>query len=157
MKVVSLDELERDFIKGEIISIPSWSDNRMIGVRVRQVSMINILSSGAIPNELIISVNEVFRKNKSIALNVNNTKVEKEHIRKYQDLIIKEALIEPSLMDLKSRGLELTDIQRNVILGYALGDDATLARFRTIKKPKKNNKHGKALQTKTERNNRNKK
>lgn len=142
MKVTSLEELKQisKKVNGEIIEIPGFDDISVLNVKVRRVSLTDLVQCDVLPNVLLLEVQKILdkkQKNKEIK-GKEYTKAVK-NLEQFTEIVYKESLIEPSVDDFKSVGLELNKIQKTMIAEYAIGDTSRLERFRTFRENIKNN------------------
>ena len=68
-----------------------------------------------------------------------------KNLEQFTEIVYKQALIEPSVDDFESVGLELNKVQKSMISEYAIGDTSRLERFRAFRESLKNNSTSKEL------------
>ncbi len=142
MKVTSLEELKQiaQQVQGEIIEIPGFDDMSVLNVRVKRVSLTDLVQCDILPNVLLLEVQKILDKkqqNKEIKGKEYNKAV--KNLEQFTEIVYKEALIEPSIDDFRSVGLELNKVQKSMIAEFAIGDTTRLDRFRAFRENIKNN------------------
>lgn len=134
MKITSLEEL-KEIAKGEVIELPGFNEKPFV-VRAKRPSLLNLVSSGAIPNELLTTAYSIFN-----GRNVTG-KQEAVSMKETHDLlriVAEKALIEPTLKQIEEAGLELTDLQLLELYNYSQQGVRALQSFREKQKNIKNN------------------
>ena len=134
MKITSLEEL-KEIAKGEVIELPGFDEKPFV-VRAKRPSLLNLVSSGAIPNELLTTAYSIFN-----GRNVTG-KQEAVSMKETHDLlriVAEKALIEPTLKQIEEAGLELTDLQLLELYNYSQQGVRALQSFREKQKNIKNN------------------
>lgn len=126
LKVVSLNEL-RKIAQGELVELPSFVAGVPFVARMRRPSLQSMAKSGKIPNPLLTKANELFFRG------MDKTEVDLEDeellINSYDvyRLVAEASLISPTLEEIESTGLELTDQQLIAIYNYSqIGIEALL-------------------------------
>ncbi|GIM29826.1 hypothetical protein CPJCM30710_24920 [Clostridium polyendosporum] len=130
LQVTSLDEL-KEVAKGTIVTLPGWNEKPFV-CRVKRVSLLGLVSKGAIPNALLGAADKVFNK--------PNADVDIKELGKLFDIFAEETLIEPKLKDIKELSLELTDEQKLVLFNFTQQGLKALEQFRTEQTGVKDNK-----------------
>lgn len=115
MKVTSLFDLQ-NYAKGMIIRLPDFADGQPFVARVRRPSMLILAKSGKIPNTLLSSAGELFAKG-GAALDSDNENMLRD-MYDILNVICESALLEPTMADIRSVGLELSDEQLMAIFNY---------------------------------------
>ena len=134
MKITNLEEL-KEIAKGEVIELPGFNEKPFV-VRAKRPSLLNLVSSGAIPNELLTTAYSIFN-----GRNVTG-KQEAVSMKETHDLlriVAEKALIEPTLKQIEEAGLELTDLQLLELYNYSQQGVRALQSFREKQKNIKNN------------------
>jgi len=118
VRQVEITKVE-DLKKGEVIELPMY-EGRPLVVRLRRPSLLQLIKTGAIPNELLAMAQEMFEGK------------QRSDIKQYIDVldkVIEAALIEPEYSELKDI---LTDTQKLAIYSYTQQGVAGLRLFRKI-------------------------
>lgn len=129
LKVTSIEDLKR-ISEGELVQLPNFSENVPFVVRLKRPSMLALIKTGKIPNELLDEANGLFTNGVSKTI---NSSLDKEVMIKMFDLfetICEESLVEPSYRSLKEAGITLTDEQQMAIFSYTQSGVRALKPFR---------------------------
>lgn len=143
LKVTSMEELKQ-LAQGEVIELPKFKEGMKFSVRVKRVSLLNLVRKGVIPNKLLSASEELFYGKQS------SKGVDLKQLTEVMFIMAENTLVEPSVKDLKNVGLELTDEQIVALFNYSQEGVSDLESFR--KKPKDNeyNSNEPTVQRKTE-------
>jgi hypothetical protein len=128
MEVTTLEQLQ-EYAKGSIVKLPDFAEGQPFVVRMKKPSLISMLASNQIPNELMNVATELFEggnKKKEVGKNQNNV----SDLIQLCRLIAKESLIQPSLDEITDVGLNLSDEQFLAIFDWTQGGVKTLTPFR---------------------------
>lgn len=125
LKVSTLTALEK-VRQGEIVQLPGWNEDEPFVARLRRVSLMGLLRRGAsvIPNDLVAAAQKLYEGNAS------KSNATFEETARVYNIVIAEALVEPSLKTLEDAGIDLTEAQRDEIYLYALRGTKALETFR---------------------------
>ena len=148
MQVTSLEELKQiaQKVNGEIIEIPGFDDMSVLNVKVRRVSLTDLVQCDVLPNVLLLEVQKILdKKQKNEEIKGDEYTKGVKNLEQFTEIVYKQALIEPSVSDFESVGLELNKVQKSMIAEYAIGDTSRLERFRAFRESLKNNSAGKEL------------
>ncbi len=148
MQVTSLEELKQiaQKVNGEIIEIPGFDDMSVLNVKVKRVSLTDLVQCDVLPNILLLEVQKILdKKQKGHEMKGKEYERAVKNLEQFTEIVYKQALIEPSVDDFKSVGLELNKVQKSMIAEYAIGDTSRLERFRAFRESLKNNSAGKEL------------
>lgn len=116
---------------GTVVPLPPFGDGQPFVARMVRPSMLALVKSGQIPNSLLNQATSLFA-NGTGALNTggkNATNV--SELFDVIDVIVDAALLEPTLKDIRSVGMELTDDQLMAIFSYTQRGVKALEQFRT--------------------------
>lgn len=116
---------------GTVVTLPPFGDGQPFAARMVRPSMLSLVKSGKIPNSLLNQATSLFA-NGAGALNTsgkNATNV--SELFDVIDVIVDAALLEPTLKDIRSVGMELTDDQLMAIFSYTQRGVKALEQFRT--------------------------
>jgi len=122
LQVTSLARI-KEMAEGEVVSFTGWTDEPFVA-KVKQVSMLGLVTQGLIPNTLMSAANQVFNGTSA------KKGVDMKETTKIMDIIIGEVLVEPKLSDLTDAGVSLTDQQRMELFNYSQSGVKGLYRFR---------------------------
>ena len=148
MQVTSLEELKQiaKKVNGEIIEIPGFDDMSVLNVKVKRVSLTDLVQCDVMPNILLLEVQKILdKKQKGHEMKGKEYEMAVKNLEQFTEIVYKQALIEPSVDDFKSVGLELNKVQKSMIAEYAIGDTSRLERFRAFRESLKNNSTSKEL------------
>ena len=127
MKVTSLSDLQ-SYAKGTLVELPDFAEGQPFIARMRRPSMLVLAKSGKIPNGLLTTAGELFTKS-GAGLDADNEKMLADMYDVCM-IIAEAALIEPTLQDIRSAGLELSDDQVMAIFNYTQNGIRALSSFR---------------------------
>ncbi|WP_195938745.1 hypothetical protein [Romboutsia sp. 1001713B170131_170501_G6] len=148
MQVTSLEELKQIAKKanGEVIEIPGFDDMSVLNVKVKRVSLTDLVQCDVLPNILLLEIQKILdKKQKGHEMKGKEYERAVKNLEQFTEIVYKQALIEPSVGDFESVGLELNKVQKSMIAEYAIGDTSRLERFRAFRESLKNNSTSKEL------------
>ena len=148
MQVTSLEELKQiaKKVNGEVIEIPGFDDMSVLNVKVKRVSLTDLVQCDVLPNILLLEVQKILdKKQKGHEMKGKEYERAVKNLEQFTEIVYKQALIEPSVGDFESVGLELNKVQKSMIAEYAIGDTSRLERFRAFRESLKNNSTSKEL------------
>lgn len=126
-KITNLADL-KEYSKGTIVTLPEFGEGQPFVARVRRPSMLVLAKQGKIPNSLLTTANELFTGGGG-GIDQDNEKLLTEMYDVCM-IICEACLIEPSLEDIKSAGMELSDDQIMAIFNYTQNGVKALESFR---------------------------
>lgn len=116
---------------GSIVELPSFADGQPFVVRMIRPSMLALVKSGKIPNSLLNQATSLFANGAS-ALNAQGKgATNMNELFEVIDVIVEAALLEPTIEDIHSVDMELTDDQLMAIFSYTQRGVKGLEQFRT--------------------------
>ncbi|PIH05151.1 esterase [Clostridium combesii] len=124
LKVTNIEDL-KNVAQGEVIQLPQFSQGIPFNARVKRVSLLNLVRKGVVPNKLLSAAEELFYGKQSSKENVDLAQM-----TDVMYIMAENALVEPSIEDLKSVGLELTDEQIIALFNYTQEGVSELDSFR---------------------------
>lgn len=136
-KITNLNKL-KEIGQGQILTLPGWDENPFV-CKVKRVSLLGLASKGTIPNSLLNSAQKIFTQRV-------DSKTSLKEICEVMKAIAKESLLEPTLEEIESVGLDLTDEQLTVLLNYSQQGLKALESFRNEQPDIKNNNHESNIQ-----------
>lgn len=126
-EVTSIVDLEK-YKNGSIIELPSFGEGQPFVARVRRPSMLKLAKNGQIPNSLLAAAGEMFTRG-SESMDVDNPQLLAD-LYDVCRIMAEATLIEPSLADIESAGLELTDDQLMALFNFSQAGVQALEPFR---------------------------
>lgn len=130
-RVTSISEL-KEYSSGSIVKLPDFSEGQPFYARLRRPSLMNMARKGMIPNDLLVTANELFTNK---AVNVVNVQDEKfmERMFGVMDTMCEAVFVEPTYKELVDAGIELTDEQYMFVFTYTQQGVNALKPFHTDK------------------------
>jgi hypothetical protein len=128
-QITSLQNL-KTYTKGQIVELPPFAEGMPFVARLKRPSMLALVKSGKIPNELLKTANDLFmgRSNKSSGgSNINELK----EMFTIFDALCEASFVEPTWEEIKESGMELTDDQYTFIFNYSQQGVKALKPFRS--------------------------
>lgn len=119
LKVISVREFRKKATR--IIEIDGFEPGEKIAVRIKPASLLNLLMSGKLPNNLLGTVNDLFErteKDKPMELFEQDENKIKD-IMEIIDLVCEQSLVEPTFEEIKD---VITDTQKMQIMAEAQGN-----------------------------------
>jgi hypothetical protein len=127
MHITTISDLQ-SYVQGTVVRFPDFGDGQPFVARVRRPSMLVLAKQGKIPNALLTAAGELFSKGGN-AMDADNKNMLGD-MYGIMDVIATAALIQPSMEEIKSVGLELSDDQMMAIFNYAQAGVKALEPFR---------------------------
>lgn len=127
MKITTIADLQ-NYASGTVVRFPDFAEGQPFVARVRRPSMLVLAKQGKIPNTLLIAAGELFTKGGG-GMDADNV----EMLGQVYDIckiICRAALVEPTMDDIKSAGMELSDDQLMAIFNYTQNGIKALEPFR---------------------------
>lgn len=124
MEVTRMDAL-RAAAADQVVELPGFGDGKPFCARLRRLSLLSLAQAGKIPNELMSAVSELYRRGEISAPDLQVT-------GETMLFIAEQALLEPTLPQLREAGVELTDLQLTAIYLYSREGVSALRPFRAI-------------------------
>lgn len=125
-KITSITDLQ-NYARGTIVEFPPFAEGQPFIARVRRPSLLVMAKSGKIPNSLLNTANQLFTGEGSSRLADDNLLKDTYDVCK---IMAESALIEPTLSDIESVGLDLSDDQMMAIFNYTQAGVRALDSFR---------------------------
>lgn len=132
MRPTPLSEIEK-YKVGMVVELPPFAEGQPFVARLTRPSMLALVKTGKIPNSLLNQATSLFA-NGAGALNTggkNATNV--SELFDVIDVIVDAALMEPTLKEIRSVGMELSDDQLMAIFSYTQNGVKALEQFRTVR------------------------
>lgn len=130
MQAITLEQLKQ-IKQTEIIELPPFNDGTPFPVEVKRPSMMNLVTTGKIPNTLLSSAMKIFKGGVGEAAQeaMEDSKALKE-LAGLMQVIAEASLVMPSAKDLKDANIELTEAQLVDLMNYMQGGVRALSTFR---------------------------
>lgn len=125
--VTSLFDLQK-YAAGSIVKLPDFAEKQPLVVRIKRPSLLSLAKSGQIPNSLLTTAAELFTKGGQ-GLDADDTNMLAD-MYNVCHVIAEASLVEPTLAEIESTGLELTDEQLMAIFNYSQAGVEALKPFR---------------------------
>lgn len=131
LKPTSLADIEK-YKDGVVVTLPPFAEGQPFVARLTRPSMLAMVKSGKIPNSLLNQATSLFA-NGTGALNDRGVgKTDVNQLFDVIDTIIDAALKEPTLAQIRSVGMDLSDDQLMAIFSYTQSGVKALEQFRTL-------------------------
>lgn len=127
MHITTITDLQ-SYAAGTVVRFPDFGDGQPFVARVRRPSMLVLAKQGKIPNSLLTAAGELFSKG-GASLDADNENM-LGNMYNIMDIIATAALIQPSMEDIRSSGMELSDDQMMAIFNYAQAGVKAIESFR---------------------------
>ncbi|MBU3185659.1 esterase [Clostridium estertheticum] len=111
MEVTNLEQLKQ-MAEADILELPRFKKEIPFNVKVKRVSLLNLVRKGVIPNTLLSAAEELFYGKKS------SKGVDLKEMTNVMFILAGNALVEPSIEQMKEAGVEFTDEQIVAIFNY---------------------------------------
>lgn len=126
-KITTIHDLQ-GYVGGKIVRLPDFAEGQPLVARVKRPSLLIMAKQGKIPNTLLGAAGELFTKGGS-GVDADNTRMLGD-MYDVCHLIAEASLVEPSLAEIESVGLELTDDQMMALFNYSQVGTKALESFR---------------------------
>lgn len=127
MSITTLSDLQ-SYASGTVVRFPDFAEGQPFVARVRRPSMLSLAKNGKIPNTLLATAGKLFTGGGS-ELDAANDKMLTD-MYNVCHIICEACLLEPTLADIESVGLELSDDQIMAIFNYTQAGIKALEPFR---------------------------
>lgn len=127
MQITTISDLQ-SYAQGTVVRFPDFGDGQPFVARVRRPSMLVLAKQGKIPNSLLTTAGELFSKGGD-GLDIDNENMLSD-MYNIMDIIATAALVQPTMEEIKSVGLELSDEQMMAIFNYTQAGVKALESFR---------------------------
>ena len=126
-QVTSIEQLKTYNGGATVVELPEFGEGMPFVVKLRRPSLLSLIKTGKIPNSLMGSAQKLFASGTSVVAKDNYS------IEEFYDVIYaicESALVEPTMQQLESAGIELTDEQMIAIFSYTQQGIKSLENFR---------------------------
>ena len=139
MQVTSLEQL-KNIKLSEIVELPSFEDGTPLIVEIRKPNMMQLITSGKIPNTLLNVAMDMFNgKTGDKMQKASQSSKDLSELVKMMNVIAEASLVNPCYEDFKTTGVDLSDDQLMAILMYSQGGVKSLENFRKQQASTKDN------------------
>ena len=139
MQVTSLEQL-KNIKLSEIVELPSFEDGTPLIVEIRKPNMMQLITSGKIPNTLLNVAMDMFNgKTGDKMQKASQSSKDLSELVKMMNVIDETSLVNPCYEDFKTTGVDLSDDQLMAILMYSQGGVKSLENFRKQQASTKDN------------------
>ena len=130
MQITSLEQLQA-IKQTEIVELPAFEDGTPFIVEIKKPNMMQLMTSGKIPNTLLSVATEMFNGNTGEVMGKasEDIKTLKELVG-MMNVLAEASLVKPAYKDIKKANIELTENQLMAILMYSQGGVKSLENFR---------------------------
>jgi len=122
MAVTTLTSIKK--LISQEVEIHGWDETPFV-CKLKRLSILNLAGKGKIPNELLSTATEIFEGNKK-----KDSAIDLKAMANLIDIVVSEALVEPTIAQLDEIGAELTDEQKMDIFNYTQSGVQKLKEFR---------------------------
>ena len=130
MQITSLEQLKQIKVT-EIIELPAFDDGTPLNVEVKKPNMMQLITSGKIPNTLLSSAMDMFNgKAGEKMVKASNNANDLKDLVGMMNIIAEVSLVRPTYKEIKALGIDLTDNQLMGLLMYSQGGIKALESFR---------------------------
>ena len=130
MKITSLEQLQA-IKQTEIVELPSFEDGTPFIVEIKKPNMMNLLTSGKIPNTLLSVATEMFNgKTGQIMGKASEDIKTLKELAGMMEVLAEASLVKPAYKEIKKANVELTENQLMAILMYSQSGVKSLENFR---------------------------
>ena len=142
---VTLLEALRTYSPFTIVRLPDFADGQPLVVKLKRVSMLALAKAGKIPNGLLTQATDLFSGSRN-----NKTNENKNALGDMYDIcriMAQSCLVSPTLEEIESVGLELTDEQLIALFNVTQKGVKSLEPFRKEQKDIVNSGNVESVQT----------
>ena len=139
MQVTSFEQL-KNIKTSEIVELPSFEDGTPFIVEIKKPNMMQLITSGKIPNTLLKVAMDMFNgKVGEKLVKASESNADLKELVGMMNVIAEASLINPTMKDIKKANVELSDDQLMGILMYSQGGVKSLENFRNQQASVKDN------------------
>lgn len=126
MNVTSLADLQ-SYAAGTVVRFPDFAEGQPFVARVRRPSLLVLAKQGKIPNTLLTAAGDLFNNGGTGSKADDDTLGDMYDICK---IVCEACLIQPTMQEIESTGIEITDEQLMAIFNYSQVGVKALTNFR---------------------------
>lgn len=116
---------------GAVVELPPFADGQPFVARMARPSMLRLVSEGKIPNSLINQATSLFANGAGALNGTGKNATSAADLIKVIKVVVDAALLEPTLDEIHSVGMDLSDDQLMAIFTYTQNGVKALEQFRT--------------------------
>ncbi|WPC42963.1 esterase [Clostridium sp. JS66] len=139
LKVSNIEDLKK-MSEYDVIELPRFKKEIPFNVKVKRVSLLNLVRKGIIPNKLLSAAEELFYGKQA------SKNVDLAQLTNVMFIMAENALVEPSVKDLQEVDLELTDEQLVALFNYTQEGLKEIESFRKESEDNKHDSNGETVQ-----------
>ena len=125
LKVTSIEQLKQAC--EAVVELPPFAEGTGFVAKLRRPSLMNMVKTGKIPNQLLTYANSLFVKGGVNAQDLDAL----SGIMDIMEIMCEACFVEPTYQEIKDAGIELTDEQMMFIFNYSQNGVRALSKFRT--------------------------
>ena len=126
-KITTFNDLCR-YKQGQVVELPPFAEGQPFVVRMIRPSLMVMVKSGKIPNQLMQTVTKLFDGEDIGDLLVEDNNAMSD-MYSVMEIMCEASMLEPTYQEVKNAGLNLTDEQMSAIFSYAQTGVASLQPF----------------------------
>jgi hypothetical protein len=126
-RITGLEQMKEQAVK--VIEIPGWEPGQTIWVRARRISLLTMVATGQIPNELLAIASKHLKGELAEIGSLGPDEMAKNAALMHE--VAKATLVEPTYNEIVEQVAPLTPMQIQVLWVYALAGMATVRPFRS--------------------------
>lgn len=130
IKPTSLDDLCK-YVEGKIVQLPSFGEGQPFFAKLKRPSLLSLIKNGKIPNSLLVTANSLFAGKFDIPTEDTEDNQTLTNLFKVLDVVCEASFVEPTYIELKENGIELTDEQYMAVFNYTQKGVKALEPFRS--------------------------
>lgn len=127
LQVTTIDEL-KSYQRGQLVELPPFAEEQPFIARLRRPSLMVLIKSGKIPNQLIAMATKMFA-NGGGAIDSDDADSITE-LLDVVDVLAEAAFVQPTYNQLQEAGIQLTDDQYMALFSYTQNGVEGLKSFR---------------------------
>lgn len=126
MNITSMSDLQ-SYAAGIVVRFPDFAEGQPFVARVRRPSLLVLAKQGRIPNTLLTAAGDLFNNGGTGSKADDDTLGDMYDICK---IVCEACLIQPTMQEIESAGIEITDEQLMAIFNYSQVGVKALTNFR---------------------------
>lgn len=126
MNITSMSDLQ-SYAAGIVVRFPDFAEGQPFVARVRRPSLLVLAKQGKIPNTLLTAAGDLFNNGGTGSKADDDTLGDMYDICK---IVCEACLIQPTMQEIESAGIEITDEQLMAIFNYSQVGVKALTNFR---------------------------
>lgn len=131
LRPTALSDIEK-YKSGTMVELPPFGEGQPFIARLSRPSMLRLVKTGQIPNSLLNQATALFAKGSNALNGGDKGSASVNDLFDVIEVVVESALLEPTLKDIRSVGMELSDDQLMAIFTYTQQGVKALEKFRTV-------------------------